>query len=377
MSVAVPARLVRARLRGRSALLWALVAFVAGQAGFRLALHWQPVLADREYGRKLTFLRQQLEAHPGKPLVVMLGSSRAVTGFRPEALPALRTAAGQEPVVFNYAQTGAGPVMTLLCLHRLLAAGIRPDLVLVECWPVHWYVQYTTDDYLAQTDLINLSCVGWNAAKLLAQYSTNPRRLQRRWCRTQLVPLVANRRLLLSDHVPSWLPPSAQVEQRGQNLSPSGWQEVAEPDDPGTHERLLAYYHNIYAPHLERFQTEGISDRALRQTLELCRREGIAAAVVVLPEGTQFRSWYPPEAEAEVSAYLERLRRECRVPVVDARTWVAEGDFLDSHHLLPRGATVFSARLGTEFLQPLLGGTPGPGRDMHADATVQLPRYRE
>ncbi len=92
--------------------------------------------------------------------------------------------------------------------------------------------------------------------------------------------------------------------------------------------------------------------------LDLCRREGLRAAVVVLPEGDAFRALYPPEALRKIDDYLDRLAAD--VPVIDARGWVGDDGFADGHHLLPSGASVFTARLAREALSPLLRGEIAP-----------------
>jgi hypothetical protein len=101
--------------------------------------------------------------------------------------------------------------------------------------------------------------------------------------------------------------------------------------------------------------------QAWRDLLGLCRREGIPTALVVMPEGPVFRSWYPPRTWALVREFLDDLGREYRVGVIDARDWMAEEDFIDSHHLLPQAAELFSARLGHEALAPLLASRLAPG----------------
>src|SRR5581483_9834485 len=95
-----------------------------------------------------------------------------------------------------------------------------------------------------------------------------------------------------------------------------------------------------------------------REILATCRQEGIAAGLVVLPEARWFRDLYPPAARAEVADYLGRLGRECQVPVIDARDWVADEDFADGYHLRPGGATAFTTRFGADVLRPLLVGGP-------------------
>src|SRR5262249_35831439 len=102
------------------------------------------------------------------------------------------------------------------------------------------------------------------------------------------------------------------------------------------------------------FRVGGPPCQSLRELLELSRREGIDAALVLMPEGTEFRSWYPSGAWASVQSFLTDLSREYAAPIINAREWVPDTDFLDSHHLLPRGANTFTTRLGREGLAPLL-----------------------
>jgi hypothetical protein len=73
--------------------------------------------------------------------------------------------------------------------------------------------------------------------------------------------------------------------------------------------------------------------------------------MVWMPEGSEFRSWYPSSVMAEIRIALERLSRAHGVPLVDAREWVSDDDFSDSHHLLSRGAAVFSERFEPEVLR--------------------------
>src|SRR5581483_4827171 len=121
--------------RARASLLMGTLFFVALQLGLATYIDYcRPELRDAEYGQKLARLRSQLAEAPDRPLIVILGSSRSELGFRPAALPALRV--DNEPaLVFNGALTGSGPVIELLCLRRLLSAGIHPRQVIVEILP--------------------------------------------------------------------------------------------------------------------------------------------------------------------------------------------------------------------------------------------------
>ncbi|HVW36360.1 MAG TPA: hypothetical protein VHB99_03610, partial [Pirellulales bacterium] len=109
-----------------------------------------------------------------------------------------------------------------------------------------------------------------------------------------------------------------------------------------------------YEPALKNFRVTELADRAMCELLELCSRESIAAALYVMPEGSEFRSWYPPAARGEIEGYLAKLSRQYGCLYYDAAAWCADEDFWDGHHLLPDGARRFSAKFGRRALQPML-----------------------
>jgi hypothetical protein len=114
-----------------------------------------------------------------------------------------------------------------------------------------------------------------------------------------------------------------------------------------------------YAADLQAFRVGAKAARALGDLLNLCRREKIRAALVLMPEGPAFRSWYSPSAEAQLQGLLAAVRQAYPVGLFDARDWIPEEGFLDSHHLLPDGATRFSTRFAGEVLALWAGGTAG------------------
>jgi hypothetical protein len=77
----------------------------------------------------------------------MLGSSRTRQGLLGKSLEQpLGQATGRPAVVFNFGQNSAGPMTELLNLKRLLADGIRPDLLLVEVMPPFLGVQQAFEE---------------------------------------------------------------------------------------------------------------------------------------------------------------------------------------------------------------------------------------
>src|SRR5262249_5963048 len=94
-----------------------------------------PELRDPEYGRRAKALRERVREHPTRPLVLVVGSSRSAMGVRPGAWEAARPGTARDPLLFNMATLGSGPIQELLALRRVYADGFRPAVVLIEYWP--------------------------------------------------------------------------------------------------------------------------------------------------------------------------------------------------------------------------------------------------
>jgi hypothetical protein len=334
--------------RSRTALLWGLLAFLACQAAFAAVLDRRyPELYDAEYGRRLTALRTHQAEAPERPVFLVLGSSRTALAFRPEIVPPLRTPSGAEVLPFNCSHMGAGPLLNLMDLRRLLADGIRPTWLLVEVMPA--YFAHDGDNFLmlgaAARDfpLLRRHLPGW---RLYGDY------LLRRAQLAPRVPAELVRRL-----APAWqlVPPAAGDAA----VASLGGCPFLEPDvDEPTRRRRTAVLRDHMACCLNPFRITGTADQATRKLLRLCRREGIAVVLLVTPEGSEYRSWYAPDAYAILESYLDGLCAEFGVPLVDARDWLSDADFYDSHHVLERGANCFTRRLAEEVLRPVIAGRP-------------------
>jgi hypothetical protein len=336
--------------RAWAALAWGLGCFLAAQLALNLALEWwRPELRDPEYGVKLKVLRRLQARAGGRPLVVVLGSSRVQMGLRAGDL----TAAEPDAAVFNFGMVGAGPVAELLHLRRLLADGVRPDCLVIEVLSPLLRMH-------GQGDALGTDRLAWGDLGLMRRYATHPRDLSARWWEGRLLPCYSCRFRVLSRYapfLPSWSAGAANPYALAAGQDPSGW--LPYPYDAVTAERYahdLAVARGQYQPLLTDFRIDDGADRALREMLELCRQEGITAALLLMPEGTDFRNLYPPAARGAIDTYLGRLRQEYGVPLIDAREWVEDDGFWDSHHLTKAGAAAFTRRFGREALRPLLQG---------------------
>ena len=115
----VPDRQTRANGRAKLALLWGALAFLAGQGVLAYVItRSHPEIRDPEFGYRLLRLREQGASAPDRPLFLILGSSRTLSGICPPSLPPWPADAGTEPRVFNFSQLGSGPVRELLTLRQ-------------------------------------------------------------------------------------------------------------------------------------------------------------------------------------------------------------------------------------------------------------------
>ena len=113
-----------------------------------------------------------------------------------------------------------------------------------------------------------------------------------------------------------------------------------------TRRRLTGLAYQQYRRALQEFELSQGAVQALRDILALCRQRDIPTALVVMPEGSVFRGWYPPATQTRVEAFLAEFPSQENVPLIDARLWVEDDGFYDGHHMLPSGAEVFTDRLG-------------------------------
>ena len=340
--------------RARSALLAGLVAFAALQGGLALAVEgWLPELRDPYYVYKAARLRQRLTAASPRPLtVVMVGSSRTTFGLKGGDVEPRLGREVQAPVaLYNFGLIGAGPLTELMTLRRLLADGIRPDLLLVEIHPC-----LLAGDVPGEVRRLTAGRVYRRELSFLARYGAPRRELRRDWWLSEFVPWYAHRFAIVSRTVPNLLP-----WQLRQDLfwaaDGAGWVESPlPPPTPEVRRRALDQARREYYATLQNFRLGKGPCEAMRELLQTCRREHIGVAFVWVPEGPVFRSWYTPQAEARTRAFLKECNRAYGVPLIDAREWVPEEEFSDSHHLRPPGARRFTERLAREALPPLLHG---------------------
>lgn len=325
--------------RGRAILLWAAAFFVALQFGLGLVVDqvWTDV-RDPEYAGRLRQFRELRAREPDAPLVAALGSSRTQLGLQAGRLRP--TVDGRRSVAYNFARSACGPTLQLLTLRRLLADRMRPDRLLVEVMPPFYnrrpgrlLDEKDLDSSLLRADELARTC----------RYARQPAQLAWAWGRSRGLTCYNRRAELVRQLSPEeWTRrPAADPD--------NGWSAPHAEVTPEQRERYTTFALDSYRDAVAEFRLDPRPVRALHDLLVLCRQNRIPVVLIVPPEGPRFRALYAPAAFPVIRAWLADLRREWGTPVIDARCWMVEDDFWDSHHLLPAGARAYTDRLAQKL----------------------------
>ena len=97
-------------------------------------------------------------------------------------------------------------------------------------------------------------------------------------------------------------------------------------------------------PLFAKYEISPDGDRSLRQLIAECRALNIPAALAYLPESAEFRKFMPPHAAQLGEDYLQNVRKELNIPLIDGRGWVGDDQLPDGFHLMQPGATVFTRK---------------------------------
>jgi len=358
-----PPRRRSARRRAAVAVAVGFVAYVALQAGLGVAAERSLYLRDPGYADKELRLARQEAAYPGAPSVVMLGTSRTGYGFHaPRVREQLAAARGGPVMAFNFGIPASGPVTHLVYLRRLLAAGHRPDLLLVEVLPPTLAdlpltpdpagprgpleARFFFGDRLRHDELDTVIGYGFPAADVRAK-----------WRASVVTPWHALRFPLLGRLTPSALPWHLRYDW-SRTADPAGWSTpIVDSVTPELYAAGLKRAAGEYRDILHDLQPTGGGARALADLLALCRAERLPVRLVLMPESEGFRAIYPPRTTERVNAFLAGLCAEYGCGLTDARAWLPDAAFTDGHHQLRSGAEAFSDRLVREVLSPIFGPT--------------------
>jgi hypothetical protein len=333
----------------RQAVLWVAAAFALGQLALGVSVdRLLPEVRDPEFAARLRRLRERIAEAPDRRLVLMLGSSRAQNGFAAGILSG--DPSDERPIYFNFAVPGGGPFIQRVFLDRLRAAGIRPDVLLIEAMPA--FFNHQRVEYL---DQILLDGARLSAAELalLAPYAEKPWRPLKRWLIARTLPADRHRAELakqigIDEFRPGFEPPAPDMAVDGY-----GWLAAGGPLPTDKRSARTALAYRQYDAFYRDFRLARGPAQALRDVLTGCRAGGIEPVIVIMPEAGEFRTHYTVEARTGVNGFLSQVRDDFGVPMIDARDWVDDDGFTDGHHLHSEGALVFTKRFEQVIVQQI------------------------
>jgi hypothetical protein len=310
---------------------------------------------DPEFAAKFERLQARRRESPDKPLVLMLGSSRTLLMLDAGSLQVSWD--GRPAQVFNFGIKGSGPLLEHLCLERLLKAGVRPDLLLLEVFPSLYNrpLDRSLEEVWFQEGRLRHAEV-----TELRPFHSNTKRIWRRWLRFRLKPWGGIERCL-EDYLDPLSPdrPDHPGDYDLTVIDPFGWEPHFRA---GITDTQRAYYREVaqnqYRSAMGPYEPAPNAFLALKGILDTCEQLHLPIALVMMPEGPFFRSFYPTGMQEHLTETFTTICRERKVLLVNARDWLAEEEMYDSHHALPAGAQRFSIRLRDEVLQPLLRVLP-------------------
>lgn len=346
--------------KGKRIVLWTLLSFATSQLALSVYLDKRrPEIRDPLYGFRLHSLQARLTESPGSQLFLALGSSRVKYSIWPGVMNVQPREGEPPPILYNFGINGMGTIRELMYLRRLLADGIRPDWLLLEVWPPLW----AEDGFFKESRMVlGEDDLRWRDIPLVCRYFAKESSVVRQGLRKWMVPISDYRGRLL-EAVRQMVRPHELSEDTKKHLSDwlpadrGGWFPL--PWGAATAEarqRAIEHGAEEMKPLVDPLHIDPRSDAALRTLLKECRQRGIRVALILMPEHSRTRGWYPPQALTLMHQYLGQLKQEYAVPIVDTRRWVGDGDFADYCHMATAGVPEFSERLGREVVQPLIQG---------------------
>jgi hypothetical protein len=329
-----------ARRRARVSVAWGVVGFAVATAAFAEYANRTVSFRDPAYVSKERKLLAARSARVG-PTVVAFGSSRTQCGFDGAGAEAAFAAKGVTATAMNFGFPGSGIVSQSLFLRRARDVGAAPDYVLVELFPA--FLHDSPEGPVERNWL-------------------DPSRLSRAE-RRQVGPFMKSngsafgsweeyRRTVLGRTAPSFLSSYAEAAAQRKEDARGYLRNEYRPRDKAERDKLGDAQRDLYYPLLHGLSPTGVTAGLTRRFDAEEGAAGTRIRFVLFPEASSMRSWYGPEAERRLADYLATFR----APIVDARSWVSDSGFSDSHHLNVDGSRAFTDRLTAEVILPWLRG---------------------
>jgi hypothetical protein len=302
---------------------------------------------DAQFVKKYDFLRARMKENPGC-LWLIMGGSRLEGDLR-LALVQDRLRDPNSPLIFNFGLSGADLFREQTCLERIISNGVKPQRVGIEIVDAvmkrqSWFVEYPALIVRARRRELGEIC----------RYSSNPAFVRKCWRESRLNPtsrygMKFTHQTLLLRLVP--VPFLSRLEKHFYDKW--GWVRMPPaPIPPGEYRRGFEIAKTYLQGDMEHFSIAPVNDGALREMLDLCKKNGIDAFLFRTPEAKDYQALFSPGANAVLDSYLTKIENEYGVPMIDARSWELDPMyFTDGNHENATGAARFTSRFVDELLR--------------------------
>lgn len=352
--VRVPASDATATTRrrvSRRALIWGLFAF--GLFTFALALAAEtakPEWRDPEYGHRLRQVQRWQQKRPNRPLVLFAGSSRTQYGVSPSEMD-FPDEPGS-PLVYNFGYRGAHALGVWLQVSRLLDAGVKPRVALIQLASTELRTHGSADD------LYVLSQQKWGVrftpidAKRLEPFINDRKVFERAIFAARLNPWESRREAIVSDLLTDWQTPLLRAHHDSwEQMDRYGYRPLRTENVRIAEFKAGATVDLKNHPFTLACPIGDTANRALRLLITHLRERGIIVGLYWMPESPTYRKLYTTEGRAIGENYAKQLAREYGLTVFPAPEDLSDDDFSDGYHLLNDGAVKYSRWLAENHLK--------------------------
>jgi hypothetical protein len=324
---------------------WTAISFAAMSVGLNWWLnHGHLAVRHAEFAQRVELLDKLQKRSGERPLCLVVGSSRAERGICPAVLQGDQRA----PLLFNFSFAAAGPISELMYFQRLIDLGVRPKWLLIDVPPL-WLHQDDSWNEEAKSLQFRLE---WEDLPYLGHLLRDPWEGWLSCLEGRIAPAYAYRFGLLDYFCPSWLPPLERDKPWRQRMDEFGWLRFLPPTVADRRERMKEVKEKLQAG-FENYHITEHPKEAIEAMIKVSRANGVEPIVIVMPENSEFRSWYSPDAVAQIKSYLDELREREHVRVQDYRFSLDDQYFTDGQHLHEQGSWAFTHMLNQTLLQTL------------------------
>jgi len=322
-------------------------AFVLATAGLIAVLDTaKPEWRDPEFGFRLRQVEDWKAKSPDRPLVIVLGSSRAQMGISPEAMAI--SDGPTDPLIYNFGYRGGQPLVAWLNLMRLLDHGIKPRFVLVLLALAECATPQSAERQLgAWSQRLSLADM-----HRLRPYTENGRVFPVRWTETRLPAWTRYAESIKSDLCPDWQSWGVRQSHAWEFMDRHGFVRYpVERMKAKGREELLRGALQLHSRSIAGLPISEITRQLHADLVRRSRAEGIVPAFAWAPESPRYWAAYGKGRET-VDEYTRFIVEELQVDVFPSPSQLEETDFEDGYHLLPAGAAKYSRWLADTHLKP-------------------------